>query len=310
MSRNVKELGQEYAKAGFNSISRSLKDVVWEIKQQGAPEHFEGRIVNHFFTQTTEDGKKRPLSKKDLLEQITSYESMPEKVADTLKRMHNLGINSFDCYRLLVLGSRSSGMRIPEQIYYHGRGSFDIEHISFNKDTIYKNKKEVFILVDNTKRQKYGDVLSKKTDESDLLGNMLAKLRREKKIPHEASFLPEASRFGISVEYIENVVFPELVKKLEMEGEIKDQKARTRFLSVPEFIALKKFYYPDFGKIDSFEWVNFRLKGDSEDNMPDHNFVAGNIDKKFRFAAYPRDQGVNNVTFRPVIEFSSLATAK
>jgi hypothetical protein len=306
MSADLERLRQDFKKAGFNHISDSFKPLIEEAKLFKAPEHFPEKITNHFFTQITESGEEKLLSNKDLLKPITSYEQMPQKVVETLTRAKELGINSLDCYRESVLGSYNFEMRIPERIFYYGRSAFDIEHVILAKDPV--NVGEFFILVDNTPRQDYGDVLSKKTDKDDFLGEMFKRLREEKKIDiqYRAASLPKVSRFGISVEDIENVVFPELRKMLGVKG--KDVKIRLP--NVPEYILLKKLYYPNFGKIDSFEWLNSELKGNSEEDIPDHNFIVGNVGGKFKFAAERRDQGSDSATFRPVIEFFIPATTK
>jgi hypothetical protein len=308
MSADLEKLRRNFEKAGFKSISDSLKPLVKEARHFKAPEHFTEKITNHFFTQITENGEEKPLSNKDLLKPIASYEQMPQEVAETLIKAKELGINSLDCYRSFVLGSYNSEMRIPEQIFYYGRSAFNIEHVSFSKDPV--NVGEFFILVDNTPRQDYGNVLNKKTDKDDFLGEMLKKLKEEKKIDiqHRAASLPKVSRFGISVEDIENVVFPELRKMLGVKGE----DVKIRLPNVPEYILLNKLYYPNFGKIDSLEWINHELKGDPEGDIPipDHNFAAGNVNRSFKFIADRRDQGSDSATFRPVIEFFIPATTK
>ena len=132
------------------------------------------------------------------------------------------------------------------------------------------------------------------------------------------SHVPEASRFGISLNNICSYVFPELGKRLRLEDKIKDD--RQAFIRTPklmEFNFAGNVRYPFLGKADTWEWLYDTFGGRSWlicGSSDPFNLRDWGISPRQRIgpfvskglAAYSSVQGENSydrVAFRPVIVF-------
>ncbi|MEK7517730.1 MAG: hypothetical protein AAB583_04220 [Patescibacteria group bacterium] len=132
------------------------------------------------------------------------------------------------------------------------------------------------------------------------------------------SHVPEASRFGISLNNICSYVFPELGKRLRLEDKIKDD--RQAFIRTPklmEFNFAGNVRYPFLGKADTWEWLYDTLGGrtwlicGSSDpfNLRNEGIVPRQrIGQSYdtglaAYSSMPPEFGSDRVAFHPVIAF-------
>lgn len=216
---------------------------------------------------------------------ILPHKELPQEVSEVLQRAEKAGISVFESYHLsgvtLQQDSNVKGWdRKPESWYWE-----QIKNGNVSQDA--PKLPGVWVLVDKTIRPNYKD--GKQLHKNDPFGPLLAKLRAEGKI-QTIKDIPETSRFAISPDELAQVVLPEIAKLLGLD------KSQVRLPREIEFNVIGNFKHPEWGEVNTGEWLNDRsgggirlIGGDSDDGGLSH------VDRDWS------DNHIDGVAFRPLV---------
>lgn len=242
-------------------------------------QHIERRFVRQ--------GEK-VLSRREL---ILPSESTRKEVLDILHRAEKAGIGIFDAHLLsdviLTEATEIPGWnRKPEQWYWD-----QVKNGKVDKDA--PKLPGSWVLIDRTERPNYKD--GRQLHRDDLLASILRQLRIDKKILTK-KYIPQDSRFGISLDELREVVLPEIAELLGVD------KSSVRLPKEIEFNVLGNLKYPHFGQANTSEWL--------EDNFGDNSCLfGGNSGIGGLAAVHYRRSGDHSgfVAFRPLVVVSPKA---
>lgn len=124
----------------------------------------------------------------------------------------------------------------------------------------------MWVLIDGSPKPNYDEGKQQYVD--DPFAPILAQLREEGKItvPSHVKHVPEASRFGVSLEEIEAEVVPRVAQKL-----LGIDAGRIRVPKEIEFNVIGNLYHPEWGQTNTWEWLydnfgdGYRLLGGYSD---------------------------------------------
>lgn len=134
------------------------------------------------------------------------------------------------------------------------------------------------------------------------MGLILAQARNEGQIaiPDYVKHLLGESRFGVSMDEQDQVVFPKLAEKWRLKEAIVQGQARVRRPKVAEFNFAGNLRYPFLGEANT--WEGFEDKFEVDDRLLGGSSGFGGLAGVSYFRSYYH---YDVVAFRPLVEFSS-----
>lgn len=220
---------------------------------------------------------------------------LPPEVKSVLERAKARGINSLEAYFL-------SEITLEEGVDYPGwnvkPASWYWEHIRDGKlDSDAPELKGVWVLIDLTRKPDCTED-GKQVYDNDPFGNILAQLRRDKKIevPSTYGHVPQNSRFAISWDELNQHVLPAIAETLGVKPE------QVRLPRAIEFNVIGNLFHPEWGRTNTCEWFedNFGYQSRLNGGMSE---LGGLSDADYDWSVYRFD----STGFRPLVVFSSKA---
>lgn len=213
---------------------------------------------------TMERSEAQPGIKTFSRDQIIIPETqIPQEVLNILHRAEKAGIKSLEPYHLsgitLTKDSDVEGwIEKPGDFYWN-------QILKGNISQDAATLPDSWVLVDGTQKpyRKNGKQMYK----NDPFRSLLKKLRKDKKIGIMRG-IPNASRFGISRDNLNQVVLPEIAKLLEI------PESWARLLKLIEFNIIGNLKHPEWGETDTYEWFNDTLKNDKP-KFYDNSLIGG-----------------------------------
>lgn len=179
--------------------------------------------------------------------EIFMDQPIPQEVERVLKKVRELGMGKMFALHRLSGITLEEDSDFPEWKIRPNRWYWkEIKKRTLDKDA--SKLPDTFLLVDTIRRPDYGND-GKQLHENDFLFPLLAKLRKEKKIPILQN-IPQTSRFGISPDELESIVFPEFATLIGADKAM----AMVRLPRAVELNILGNLAYPHFGQADTSEW--------------------------------------------------------
>ena len=215
---------------------------------------------------------------------------IPQEVSDILQRAERVGF-TLEAYHLsnVVLDENSEveGWNSkPESWYWE----------QIKKGNISQNAPKLsdsWVLIDPITRPDYNR--GRQLHESDPLGPLLAKLRKDKKI-QAVRGIPETSRFSISSNELSQVVLPEIAELLGVEA------SAVRLPKAIEFNVIGNMKHPEWGKANTWEWFEDNF-GVGRRLIGGDSGVGGLSDVSYGWS----DDRYGGMAFRPLVVISPKA---
>lgn len=219
---------------------------------------------------------------------------LPQEVKIVLERAKEKGIGNLKAYFLpeLVFEENTDypGWDVkPEHWYW--------EQIrNGNVDSDVPELKGMWVLVDTTQKPNYKD--GKQVYSNDQFGNILAQLRKDKKItvPSDYKHVPQNSRFAVSWDELKGHVLPAIAETLGVKTN------QVRLPKEIEFNVVGNLFHPEWGQTSTWEWFEDRFGGG--DRLYGGGCGFGGLVNVSCSWSDGRNAGIG---FRPLIVFSSNA---
>ena len=139
-------------------------------------------------------------------------------------------------------------------------------------------------------------------ERDEQMGLILAQARNEGQIdvPEHVKHLPGESRFGVSMDKQDQVVFPRLAERWRLIEAIAQGQAKIRRLKAAEFNFVGNLRLPHLGEANT--WEGFEDKFGVDDRLFGGRSVPGGL----AYVSYVwSDFHDGRLAFRPLVEFSS-----
>jgi hypothetical protein len=190
-----------------------------------------------------------------------------------------------------------------------------VEAVIDNKKVVYPVSRQlpgIWVLFDTTPRQHYSRIKEPAWN-NDPLADVLGRARESGLIGNELpdelsmiSYLPLVSRFGLSTPEQDEIIFPELAKKLGLSEQVAKKKIQIRRPFLAEFNYIGNNIYPDLAIPNTWEFM--------QDTFTVNNLMSTVVGGSSRFGGlahaghilnrFRTDARGDAIGFRAVITFN------